>query len=166
MFPLGGTLCIPTFTEVSRDTVARAQILWRCSGNTASCCSGTVSPAVTCFSLLSGNLQDADGCQQASDCFPFYFVWQKNKEVRGRGAGREGGPLQGNLQTGVRSPHGIWLSRRLHSADASGHPLPAQPATGVMLQSYQEQDPPPDMLRSGGRSSASVVSVGFFFLTS
>lgn len=53
-----------------------------------SCCSGTV--AVTHFSLLSGNLQDNDRCQQALDVFAFYWVWQKHKEVRGRGAGKEG----------------------------------------------------------------------------
>ena len=53
--------------------------------------------------------------------------------------------LKGNPPTGFRSPCGIWISRCLHSIDASGHRLPSQevmltklPTPGATARQAQE----------------------------
>ena len=60
--------------------------------------------------------------------FPSILFGRKIKRYMGVGGERRDA-LKGNPQTGFRSPRGIWISRCLHSTDASGHrpsPLTAQ----------------------------------------
>lgn len=162
MFPLAGTLCIPASTKVSKETL--------CGQNSAPLAllrEHSFLPAVLgqWLSPISASCQGTSrtvmDISRPLAAFPSILFGRKIKRyMEAGGEGRDA--LKGNPQTGFRSPRGIWVSRCLHSTDASGHRLPPLTAPEVMLTKL----PTPgatDRQRSEGGSPASIIFVRFFF---
>ena len=80
--------------------------------------------------------------------FPSILFGRKIKRYMGVGGERRDA-LKGNPQTGFRSPRGIWISRCLHSTDASGHRPSPLTAQEVHAKPY-----------SSPRESAARLSIG------
>ena len=133
MFPLAGTLCIPAFTKVSKETL--------CGQNSAPLAllrEHSFLPAVLgqWLSPISASCQGTSktvmDISRPLAAFPSILFGRKiNRYMEAGGERRDA--LKGNPQTGFRSPRGIWVSRCLHSTDASGQQLPPLTAPEVML---------------------------------
>lgn len=107
-----------------------------------SCCSGQwLSPISASCQGASRTVMDISRPLAA---FPSILFGRKIKRYMEVGGERRDA-LKGNPQTGFRSPCGIWISRCLHSIDASGHRLPSQevmltklPTPGATARQAQE----------------------------